>query len=268
MQQVCFNGHFLPTGQPLISASNASFKWGDGLFETMKFSQGHIRLEQLHFERLFAGMDLLEMNRIDLGRTMLLENISALCGLNGLSEARVRLAVYREAEGTGYAIEAIPLDPVNHHWQEEGLHLGIYPHARKSQDIFSNLKSANFLPYVMAGLYAKSQHFDDVLLLNASGNICDSTKANIFLVKNEVIRTPSLSEGCINGVMRRHLLESLPAMGWKVEDGTIAPGDLEQADEIFRTNAIYGIRSVTSFNGKALPSVLAKAFYHELMAAI
>src|SRR5690606_18679385 len=101
----------------------------------------------------------------------------------------------------------------------------IYPDAIKHHDQFSDIKSANYLPYVMASRFAKLNHFDDALLLNTNGMVADASIANIFLLKNKKLFTPSLSQGCIAGVMRRWLIENYDV----VETG-VSIQDLLDAD--------------------------------------
>ena len=70
--------------------------------------------------------------------------------------------------------------------------------------------------------------------------------------------TPSLSEGCVAGVMRRQLLGLLPEWGYTIQETAIPKGFVEEADEAFLTNAIHGIRPVTSIGNKKFPQVLTQ----------
>jgi len=269
MSFVCFNGTLVPAEQPLLTGSNRCFKWGDGLFETMKFSGGRLSLEHLHWERLRAGMELLEMDADSLRVDQLKENMLTLCRKNGLDMARVRLQVYRKDKNhAGHVMEALPLDASVNEWQEPGMRLGLYTAARKSQDAFSNMKTANFLPYVMASRFAGRQHWDDALLLNASGHICDTTRANIFLFIEGRIHTPALAEGCVGGVMRRFLLEKFRAAGMDPVEGSLSIRQLEEAEEVFLSNSIFGIRSVRSFNGRSYPNDRAIKIYRDFIATM
>ena len=99
----------------------------------------------------------------------------------------------------------------------------------------------------MAALYAKEIKLNDCLVLNTAGKIVDSTIANLFIIKENVIRTPSLDQGCVNGVMRRYLLESLSVAGYVISETSISIQDVATADEVFLTNAISGIRWVKQF---------------------
>src|SRR5690348_6439097 len=107
---VCHDGELFPSDQKLFDASNRSFKWGDGVFETMKLLEGNLLLETLHFDRLFQSLRLLGILP-KFSSDELLEKILALTKKNNCTRlARVRLAVYRkEDDSAGYVIEANPL---------------------------------------------------------------------------------------------------------------------------------------------------------------
>src|SRR5689334_6181914 len=107
---VCFNGQFFPSHQPLIAVQNSSYKWGDGLFETMKVRNGKLILAELHFERLFVSICVLQIEIPNtFSEQVLTENILNLCRQNNCEKnARVRLAVFRrEDNSVGYSIEAL-----------------------------------------------------------------------------------------------------------------------------------------------------------------
>jgi branched-chain amino acid aminotransferase len=115
--------------------------------------------------------------------------------------------------------------------------------------------------YVLAALHAKSNHWNDCIILNDQNRVCDATIANVFWVKNRTIFTPPLSEGCVSGVMRKHLLDALPQRGFRVEQRTAFAGDLEGADEVFLTNVISGIRWVKEFNGRFFGNAISSEIY-------
>lgn len=259
MNQICFNGKYLSAEQPVLSATNRGYRYGDGLFETLKVSKGKIALAAYHFERLFSGLELLAYDIPRLFTCKILEEeILDLCRKNGCNNrARIRLSVFRGNGGLydddrklQYIIECWPLDESIEKLNQNGLVIDVYPHARKSCDAFSNLKSASFLPYAAAADYAKKNKLNDCFILNSQERIADSTIANIFIVTGDVISTPPLSEGCVNGVMRRYLLENLKNSGMAVKEQAIAIADLMKADEVFFTNAVRGIRWVKQLGNK------------------
>lgn len=248
--KVCFNGEFFPAAAPLLSAQNRGYKWGDGVFETMKVFQGRLLLESFHFERLFASLQLIGIEKGDaFTQNNLVALVLELCQLNNCSHhARIRLAVFRTEDNTaGYTIEAVPLAEEVSQWQADGLTLALYPFARKSMDAFANLKSANFLPYVLAQRYAEEKAADDALVINAQNRLCDSSRANLFLVKGKNIYTPALHEGCVNGVMRRVVIEEAKKLGYRVHLHEVEEELLMAADEVFLTNAIQIIRWVACY---------------------
>ena len=259
MNSICLNGRIIPAAEPALLVSNRGYRYGDGLFETMKLVNGSIQLSSYHFERLFSGLSLLKFEIPKLLRAeKLQQEIISLCIKNKCEQlARVRLSVFRGHGGLydddkmgEYVIESWPLNESVNKLNENGLIIDLYPDAAKSCDIFSNLKSANFQSYSMAALYAGENKLNDCLVLNSSGGIADSTIANIFLIKNGVIMTPALDQGCVNGVMRRYLVEQFQISGYEVQEGVIITSHLENADELFLTNAINGIRWVRQFRDK------------------
>src|SRR6185436_14873491 len=270
MNSVCFNGQVLSGDEPVLNADNKSYRYGDGLFETMKVVRGMIPLADLHFERLFSGLKTLAFNVHPLiSAEKFYEEIRLLCKKNNCEMlARVRLSVSRgnggindEKDQMQYLIECWPLVEANE--KKDGYIIDIFPGARKSCDAFSNLKSANYLPYVMAARFARQNNFDDCLVLNVHERIADASIANVFVVKKGKLFTPPLSEGCINGVMRRYLLEA-----YKGKEMVLTVGDLLDADELCLTNSVNGIRSVKQFRTKKYDQHIASKIQGELNKTI
>jgi len=247
-----FNGSMIRSGSPVISADNRGFRYGDGLFETMKIAGGKVVLEEFHLDRLFSGLVKLGISvPVLFTRAYIIQQVLNTCRKNKIkSIARVRLTVFRgdgglyefSGVGGGFIIQAWQLPESYLLLNENGLVSGIYYGIQKSCDSFSNLKSNNYLPYVMGALTAKQEKWNDCLIMNIHGRICDSTIANIFRIKDRCIYTPPLSEGCVAGVTRRWLLEELRQSGYSITEEPCTIPQLEEADELFLTNAAYGIR--------------------------
>jgi branched-chain amino acid aminotransferase len=265
------NGDFVEEKKPVIRADNRSFRYGDGLFETMKVILGSIRLKELHFKRLFNGMETLQiMFQGFVSDSMFEEQVMKTIRKNQIAgAARVRLTVYRGDGGlydlnrvtAGYVIQVWPISSSSLDLNSNGLKLGIYEGAKKSIDTLSNIKSNNYLAYAMGAVHAKRHNFNDCLILNSENRICDSTIANVFWVKDGTVFTIPLTEGCVAGVMRSHLLSELPSLGYNVMEKTASIDDLVNADEIFLTNAINGIRWVGDFQGKTYGNTLATKIF-------
>lgn len=268
-----YNDKFYPAGTPVISSGNRSLRYGDGLFETMKFLKGKLLNKEFHFERLFKGLIILNF---EIPKTLNAEffekNIHKLLIKNKHEKAaRVRLMAFR---GDGGIFDPENLFPniIIESWaisekillNENGLVIDVFPDAKKSCDIFSNLKSNNYLPYAMAGLYAKKNKLNDSIILNCFDRICDSAIANIFIIDKDKIYTPALEEGCVDGVMRRWLIEKFQSTELKIIETKLSINDVLKAEEVFLTNSIFHVRWVKSFRDKNYSNKKIKEIYNHL----
>jgi branched-chain amino acid aminotransferase len=254
-----YNGKILPANENIIGAQNRGLRYGDGIFETIKLKNGKLILSDEHFARLWKGMQLLKFEIPKFFSPEKLEaEILLLAGKNKLTAARVRLTIIRGDGGIydaknhipNYIMEATALPEDNGSLNSNGLQLCFYEAAKKSMDGFSNCKTNNYLPYFMGALYAKENHCNDAIILNTDGNVCDSTIANIFFVKENVVYTPALTQGCVAGVMRKFLIDKIRELGFAVNETIITKKDLLEADEIFLSNSIYNIRWVAGLENK------------------
>ena len=263
------NGQLFREGKAVISPDNRSFRYGDGLFETMRVANGNILLKELHFERLLRGMKLLQFDIPEFFTPAQLEDdIVSLCKKNRIGDSAViRLVVFRSDGGIydqedmrpnyiiqGMALQRYPAAPDS----GNGLVVDIYPDASKACNIFSEVKSNNFLLYVMAALYARQNGLGDCLILNQYGRIADATIANVFWIRDKVVHTPPLTEGGVAGVTRRFLLEQLPGAGYTVREQPLTLDELLDADEVFLTNAVKGVRTVGQCRGRSYSSSITK----------
>ncbi|MEO6636993.1 MAG: aminotransferase class IV [Ginsengibacter sp.] len=272
-----FNNKFYADNSPVVSPANRGLRYGDGLFETMKSSNGKIINTDFHFERLFAGLSLLQFDvPKQFTKDFILKKIGELCLKNKHREkVRIRLMIFRGNGGIfdpenylpNYIIESWDL-PDKSSLNENGLTIDIFPDAKKSCDIFSNIKSNNYLPYAMAALYAKKNRLNDCILLNSFERICDSVIANVFIVTENDIYTPPLSEGCVAGTMRRWMLEKFAFENLTVSEKILSVDDVLNADELFLTNAIYHIKWVKSFRDKNYSNSSVRKIFNRMLQTI
>ncbi len=274
MSYINFNGKIIDANEPIIAAQNRGLRYGDGIFETIKLKNGNLILSDEHFARLWKGMQLLQFEIPKLFSPEKLEaDILQLAAKNKLTAARVRLTIIRSDGGIydaknntpNYIIEAIPLPEDNGPLNSNGLQLCIFNDAKKSIDTFSNAKTNNYLPYFMGAMFAKKQQCNDALILNTEGNICDSTIANIFFIKDEIIYTPALTQGCVAGVMRKFLIDKIRALGFIVHESVVIKEEILQADEFFLSNSIYNIRWVAGLESKSYTNNIIWKIVDELM---
>ncbi|MGG9971754.1 aminotransferase class IV [Ferruginibacter sp. SUN002] len=247
-----YNGKVFDEGSFVIGPDNRALRYGDGLFETFKIINNRILFSDDHFARLWKGLKLLQF---EVPKHFTPENLEteilALANKNKHTHiVRVRLNVFRGNGGVNdaenhtpnYIIQTWELQENNGALNSNGLIAGIYTEVQKNCDSISSIKHNNYLPSILASLKAKQFKWNDAIILNNFGRICETTIANIFIIKDDKIFTPSVNEGCINGIMRNHLIKELKRNDWEVEEKSITKDELLQADEIFITNSIYNMR--------------------------
>ncbi len=275
MSFINYNGKIYPADKRLISADNRSFRYGDGCFETIKVLNEKIINENYHFERLFSSIEILQFEKpLNFTSFFLRKQILALIKKNNHQPfSRVRLMIFRGAGSLfevsdnfpNYIIESSALDLAQNEFNKDGFVIGIYPDAKKAADRFSPLKNNNFLPYAMGALWVKKNNLNDALILNAQDRIAESTTANIFIVKNGTAITPSLSEAPVSGTMRRYLLKCMREENIPVEESEIKPEDLNEASEIFFTNAGFGIRWVSQLKLQSYNNQLSSFLHNKFI---
>ncbi len=273
-----YNGKLLKEGTAIIGADNRGLRYGDGLFETMRVKEGKVLFEEDHFNRLWQGLKVLGFDLpLDVSGEMLKRQITVLLKKNKCQgSARVRLSMIRGDGGLydainhqpAYIIQAWPLDDHIGEWNINGLVMGIQEEVKKSCDILANIKHNNFLPYIVAALYARKKQWNDAVVINSFGRIADTTIANIFIIKDENISTPHLKEGCVAGIMRQTLIRYLVENNWKITEREIAVPELLSADEVFVTNSIQNIRWVQSIGESRYNNTVTQKLYTSFIPTI
>lgn len=256
---VILNGELVPGEGPVLDVRNRGFHYGDGVFETIRVVRGKGCFLDAHWARLVEGLKVL---RIDMPAKLDLSSLDRLIGelvrANGLADGRARLTVYRDAPGyyrpkshTGaFTLELEAVPSANYILNHQGLVVDLYPDMRKTVNVLSAHKTLNGQLYVMASLWCMDRGLDDCLLQNDRGNIIESSSGNIFIVSNGVLYTPSLTDGCIGGVMRMQVINLAIANGIKVYECSLNPQNLLAADELFFTNAARGVQWVAGYRTK------------------
>lgn len=256
-----WNGNIIPQENLNISPNNRSFRYGDGCFETIKIVNGNIILQDLHFDRLIVSLRVLLISIPDFFTKEYFSKqiLQVINANNYVNTARVRMTLFRKEEGLKFSSSENSLQFIIQSWKDEedskifnkkGLSIDIYEDAKKTCDVFSNLKSNNYLPYIMGKLWAEKQQLDDCLLTNTNGSIADATIANVFIVENGIVKTPSLAQGCVDGTMRKYLLQCFEKEGIQFEETKLTEDNLLNATEVFFTNALYGIKWVEVFRNR------------------
>lgn len=275
-QFINFNGEIIPADQHILPVTNRGFRYGDGLFESMRWMKGELKFAELHSDRIRRGLKLLKMDSwAHVDAWFMNEKIAELTRRNKTGpDARVRLTAYRDGEGLyspvknkmGFVLEAQKLHDSRYSINDRGLIIDVFDEIPKPLNILSNLKTSNSLIYVMAGVFKNRHSLDEVLILNDRGFLCESVSSNIFVVYDRKIYTPALSEGCIAGVMRQVVIRLARENNLEIAEAQINPDILNEADEVFLTNAVRGIQWVMGFNHKRYFNEVSKFLAEKLNA--
>jgi branched-chain amino acid aminotransferase len=174
------------------------------------------------------------------------------------ADARIRLTIFRDSGGFytpdsnkfAYLLELHKLDDSQYVLNKKGLIIDVYDEVPKPVNILSNSKTSNALIYVLAGIYKNQNALDEVLILNQNGFLCESVSSNVFVVYDRKLYTPALNEGCIAGVMRQVVMRLAKENDIELVEAQINPDILNEADEVFLTNAARGIQWVMGYNHK------------------
>ncbi len=272
-QYINFNGEILPDDSKLFGAANRAFRYGDGLFESMRMLNGKLKFADLHADRLQRGMKALKIEGYSQTDPWFLKiKAEELAIRNKIKHGRLRLTVYRDADGLytpsqnkmGYCLELQQTEEPRYLLNEKGLIMDVYTELYKPLNYLSNIKTCNSLIYVMAGLHKAQNNLDDVFLLNQSGYLCEASSSNVFVWYNNHLYTPALTEGCVEGVMRQVVINLARENNIPVTEAQINPEILYEADEVFLTNAARGIQSVMGYGVKRYFNRLSKGLMDEL----
>ncbi|MCH2230336.1 MAG: aminotransferase class IV [Crocinitomicaceae bacterium] len=245
---------------PIIHAGNRGYLYGDGVFESIRIIDGRaINLEN-HVKRMMEGSRKIMMRPPSFFELEFFEErINDLLAKSEITKGgKCRISLDRATGGTyrpvsneiEYLIEVYPIKENLFELNQKGIELDLFTDLKKSRTSLSNFKTKNGLIYVMASIAATEKGLDDLLISNEIGGILESTAANLFVVSNGVLYTPSLDDGCLAGTMRMQIINLAIANGIKVYECSIMPQNLLVADEIFLTNAIKGITWVSGYRTK------------------
>lgn len=245
-----------------VSPYNRGFLYGDGVFETIRVVNNKLLFWEDHYFRLMASMRILRME-IPMSFTpdFLEAELQKTIKASGLSNtaARVRITVYREGEGTylpekntvGFFAFAKELSSPFYTLSETSYEVELYKDHYVNAGILSTLKTTNKILNITGSIFSKENGYDNCLLINTNKNVVEALQGNLFLVKGNVIKTPPLEDGCLRGIIRKQLLTIIPQKKeYELQEASISPFELQKADELFITNTIIGIQSITKYRKK------------------
>ncbi|WP_159020621.1 aminotransferase class IV [Algibacter sp. L3A6] len=272
---VNFNENILEDNT-LLSINNRGFAYGDALFETIKASYGKLLFWEDHYFRLMASMRIMRME-IPMNFTMeyLEEQIQKTLTENNLSNAssRVKLTVFRnegglylpETNDISFLIAVKPIDTDFYIVKDAFYEVDLFKDYYVSPSLLSSLKTNNKALNVVGSIYAKENKLDNCLVLNTDKQVIEALNGNVFVVKGNTIKTPPIENGCLKGIMRKQIIETIESLPeYELVEEAISPFELQKADEIFITNVIVGIQAVSKYRKKTFKSEVSKLLIQKL----
>lgn len=272
------NGELQATDKAIFTHNNRAFKYGDALFESVRYVNGTLFFWEDHYFRLMASMRILRME-IPMEFTMefLEEEIKKTIGANQLnnSAVRVRLTVFRNEGGlytpttneVSYVIDTSTMESPFFIIEDEPYEVELFKDYYVNKDMLSNLKSTNKILNVVAGVYAQENGYANCLLVNSDKKVVEAINGNLFLVKGNEIKTPPLSDGCLDGIIRKNLMKLIAGSeDYDLIEDSISPFELQKMDEMFLTNSIVGIQPISKYRKKEYENKVAKSLVGKLNA--
>lgn len=273
-----FNGVLHSSADNLL-VNNRSFLYGDGVFETVKIVADKILFVEDHYFRLMASMRVV---RMEIPMNFTLEYFEeqilvALKGNNLSGAVRARITVYRNDGGyylpktnaVSFLIEVLSIDNALYRIDKTTYEVDLYKDFYVAKQLLSSIKTTNKIINITGSIFAKENGLDNCLLLNDSKNVIEALQGNIFMVMDGKLITPPVSEGCLNGVMRKQILSLAKKIeNLEVLEQPISPFDLQKAEELFITNVIKGIQPITKYRKKEYGSVVAESLLIQLNAQV
>jgi len=237
-----------------VSPDDRGLQYGDGLFETIAIRDGEPRLWQHHMDRLEKGCAVLDISapqaaelRKGVMHAVTGNNVSAAyCVAKIIVSAGAAVRGYGRSEVTTPEVifGAFPATPPPLESYRDGIEVALCKTRLGINSALSGLKTLNRLEQVLARSEIADSDVFEGLTLDADDNIICGTMSNVFIVSKQSVSTPSLNRCGVEGVMRRHVLESLAGHGIIAETRTIPMTELREADEVFVSNSQFGILPV------------------------
>jgi branched-chain amino acid aminotransferase len=273
-----FNGNIAAENDNVLT-QNRAFLYGDGVFETLKIINNKILFLEDHYFRLMASMRVVRME-IPMNFTMEFfeEEVLKLVQQKGISaSARARITVFRNDGGlylpktneVSYLIHATPLNNTSYALNMAEYEVDLYKDFYVTKQLLSSIKTTNKMINVTGSIFAHENGLANCLLVNDTKNVVEGLQGNLFMLTGKKLITPPISEGCLNGIMRKQILALAKKLeGIEMLEEIISPFDLQKADELFLTNVIIGIQPITKYRKKEFTTDLAHLLVQKLNESI
>ena len=272
-----YNGDIVPAANIHLH-QNRAFLYGDAVFETMKVLNGKLLFAEDHYFRLMASMRILRMEiPMDFTMEYMEKQVVELASALGVPSVRARITFFRDFGGyylpvtnnSEFIITAESLPNTVYSVNEGEYEVDLFKDFYVTKQLLSTLKTTNKAVQITGSIYAQENGLNNCLLLNDDKNVVEALQGNLFMLTGNSLVTPPLSDGCLNGVMRKQIIAIASKIdGIELQELSISPFDLQKADELFITNVIAGIQSVKKYRKKEYTSIFAGELVKRLNARI
>ena len=274
LDPINFNGQIIDGDTIGFNQLKRGFNFGDGLFETIRVFNGKIICLDAHFNRISSGLDVLKIKQnYSFNQNSLERYVNELLLYKNIKYGgKVKVYIFRAGLGTykpetnqmSFVVEAMDLEQNKYVLNKKGFLVDIYHEYSKTVNQLSFFKTSNSLLYVLAAVTASENNLDDLFIVNEKNEIIESSNSNVFFLKEDVLLTPPLSSGCIEGVMRIEVIRAAKDLGINILESNVYEEDLEKSREIFLTNVISGIRWVGGYKKKRFYNFISKKIIEKL----
>ena len=247
---IWLNGEFVAWEDAKVHVLTHGLHYGTGVFEGIRAyetPQGTaIFRNHDHLDRLEKSAKLYYMD-LPFSKEQLREVTHELIVRNGLKSCYIRPLVYRGYGPMGLNPLDNPVEAMIAVWEwgaylgEEGKRNGVRARVSSYRRISSDSliphskASGQYLNSVLAKIESVKAGYEEAILLDDNGNVCEGTGENIFVIKDGVIHTPGQAASILDGINRKSCIQIARDLGYEVVERDIARAELALADEVFLT---------------------------------
>lgn len=257
---IYLNGQYIEEKEATLSPFDHGFLYGIGVFETFTSLAGQVFLLDWHLERLNQSLrDLCIESTIE--KPFVLDIIQTLLNQNNIADGHARIRFNVSAgRGSGFSADPYenpvilvmisPFQPESLLEEKQG---GILQTRRNTPEGPRRLKSHHYMNNLLAKREVGNAPSLEGIFLTKEDDVAEGITSNVFWRKEDVIYTPSIDTGILNGVTRRYCIETLHGLGVSLIEGRYPVSHLLSADEAWMTNSVQGIVPFRSIGEVVLP---------------
>ena len=252
---IWFNGELISANDACVSPFDLGLTVGLGVFETMAAYDGKVFAYNLHHARLIKSAEVFALPVPE--RSLITAAITEVIDANHCHQGRYRIRVTLSggvnqlgggSEQGDVMVTARPADSAS---GSDSAKLAWVPFVINERAATAGVKSTSYADHVLAYRHALNAGADEALMLNSQGHLAEASMSNVFVVKDSVVRTPSLASGCLPGVTRQLVIGLCADLDLPIMECQLGEQDIDNADEIFLTSSLREIQAAALLGTEA-----------------